>query len=68
MGLLPDFHLHPDVLSLVAVLAIGWWYLETRLRPLVAPTADPATKGQRRAWYSGVAIMLVASGYPIHDL
>jgi putative membrane protein len=65
---LPDFHLHLDVLSLVVVLAAGWWWAEARLRPLVAPDAPPATRGQRRAWYSGVAIMLVASGYPIHDL
>lgn len=68
MGPLPDFHLHLDVLSLVVVLAIGWWYAESRLRVLVAPSAEPATRGQRRAWYSGVVIMLLASGYPIHDL
>jgi putative membrane protein len=68
MGPLPPFHLHLDVLSLVAVLAIGWWWAETRIRPLAAPGAAPATPGQRRAWYSGVVIMLIASGYPIHDL
>jgi putative membrane protein len=65
---LPPFHLHLDVLALVAILAVGWWWAETRIRPLVAPDAAPATKGRRRAWYWGVAIMLIASGYPIHDL
>ena len=38
-----------DVLALVAILAVGWWWLETRLRPLVAPTAEPATTRQRTA-------------------
>jgi putative membrane protein len=65
---LPDFHLHLDVLSLIAVLAIGWWWAERRLRPLVAPEAAPATRVQWRAWYSGVGVMLIASGWPIHDL
>lgn len=68
MGPLPPFHLHLDVLSLVAILGIGWWYTEARLRPLVAPSAEPATKGQRRAWYAGVLILLIAAGYPMHDL
>lgn len=65
---LPDFHLHLDVLALVFVLAVGWWWAERRLRPLVAPQSDPATRSQWRAWYSGVALMLLASGWPIHDL
>jgi putative membrane protein len=52
----------------MAVLAVGWWWADTRMRPLVAPDAPPATRSQRRAWYSGVGILLVASGYPIHDL
>jgi putative membrane protein len=65
---LPDFHLHLDVLSLIAVLAVGWWWADRRLRPLVSPDAPPATRVQRRAWYSGVVILLIASGYPMHDL
>ncbi|MEX2653425.1 MAG: cytochrome c oxidase assembly protein [Acidimicrobiia bacterium] len=65
---LPDFHLHLDVLSLVVILAVGWWWAETRIRPVADPSAQPATKGQRRSWYWGVAIMLFASGYPVHDL
>ncbi|MEX2423868.1 MAG: cytochrome c oxidase assembly protein, partial [Acidimicrobiia bacterium] len=65
---LPDFHLHLDVLALIVILAVGWWWAETRIRPLAAPDAAAATRGQRRAWYSGVAVMLIASGYPIHDL
>ena len=66
--MLPAFHLHADVLAVVATLAIGWWWLESRIRPLVAPTAEPATGRQRGAWFSGVAIILLAAGWPMHDL
>lgn len=66
--MIPEFHLHPDVLALVAILAVGWWWLESRLRPLVAPTAEPATPRKRAAWYSGVALIVIAAGWPIHDI
>ncbi len=65
---LPPFHLHLDVLALIAVLALGWWWADVRIRPLAAPEAPPASRAQRRAWYSGVTIMLIGSGWPIHDL
>ena len=66
--MIPDFHLHADVLALVTTLAVGWWWLESRIRPLVAPEADAATTSQRVAWYSGVATIVVAAGWPMHDL
>lgn len=68
MGPLPPFSFHGDVLSLVVVLGGGWWYAERRLRPLIAPGSDPATPSQRRAWYAGVLLILVAAGWPMHDL
>lgn len=64
---LPAFHLHLDVIGLIVVLGAGWWWAESRIRPLVAG-ASAATTGQRRAWYWGLATMLIASGYPMHDL
>lgn len=66
--MLPPFHLHADVLGVVAILAVGWWWLETRIRPLVASTAEPATARQRVSWFAGVATILIAAGWPIHDL
>lgn len=66
--MLPPFHLHPDVLGVAAILAIGWWWLETRVRPLVAPKSESATAKQRLSWYAGVATILIAAGWPIHDL
>jgi putative membrane protein len=65
---LPPFHLHLDVMALIAILAIGWWWADARIRPLVAPDAPPASRVQRRSWYWGVALMYVGSGWPIHEL
>lgn len=64
----PEFHLHGDVLSLIAILGIGYRYLDARLRASIAPGSEPATSRQRTAWYSGLGIMLFASSYPMHDL
>jgi hypothetical protein len=54
----PPFHLHLDVLSLVAILAIGWWWAETRIRPLAAPDAAPASAASGVRGTGGVALML----------
>lgn len=66
--MIPPFSLHGDVLALIVILAVGWWWAETRIRPVAAPGAAPASRTQRRQWYCGVGVMLIASGYPMHDL
>jgi putative membrane protein len=65
---LPEFHLHGDVLALVLILAVGYWYADRRLRPVVAPTSPGPTRWERRRWYVGVLFLWIASGWPIHDL
>jgi len=64
----PQPHLHWDVLATVFVLAFGYAYSELRLRPLVAPTAAAATRGQWIKWYAGVGFLFVVSSWPIHDI
>lgn len=64
----PDFHLHGDVLAVVVVLAVGYWYAERRIRPVVAPASPGATPLQWRRWYAGIAVLWLASGWPVHDL
>lgn len=64
----PQPHLHWDVLATVFVLAVGYGYAELRLRPLVAPAAAPATRGQWVKWYAGVLVMFTVSSWPIHDI
>lgn len=66
--MLPDWHPHYDVYSLVAVLAVGYWYAEHRLRAVVAPQSAPATRGQRRAWYAALIMILAVSTWPFHDI
>lgn len=66
---MPAWHPHPDVLLLVAVLAGGYWLAVTRLGSARAPLGEPAvTRRQGCAFALGVASILVASYWPIHDL
>ncbi len=65
---LPPFHYHFDVLAVVAILAGGYAYAEARLRPLTAPGSIPASRNQRISWYAGVGTVLLAAGWPMHDL
>ena len=68
MGPLPPFEPHLDVVTVVASLAFGYWYLDHRTRPLLAPMASPASLRQRVAWFSGLAVLFGATWWPMHDL
>jgi putative membrane protein len=66
---LPPFEWHLDAVLLMA--AIEAWYLWAlaRLGPRsVPPGAEVASRRQRTWWTAGVATLLVASVWPIHDL
>ena len=65
---LPPWHPHLDLFLLVFVLGFGYWYADTRLRPLIAPGAPRATAGQRWQWYSALVLLAAVSGWPIHDI
>ncbi len=65
---LPPFHPHVDLYLLVFVLGFGYWYADSRLRPLVAPDAPPATTGQRWQWYVALGLLALVSGWPVHDI
>ena len=65
---LPPWHPHFDLFVLVFVLGFGYWFADTRLRPLVAPEASRATTGQRWQWYGALVLLFVVSGWPIHDI
>ncbi|MGC2239307.1 MAG: cytochrome c oxidase assembly protein [Acidimicrobiia bacterium] len=66
--MLPPWHPHYDVYALVFLLVYGYWYADHRLRPVMAPDAPRATRGQKWAWYLGVAFIWFVSGWPIHDI
>jgi putative membrane protein len=63
------FHLHLDVLGVVAALIVGYEFALRRLAPALAPRGEPAvTRGQRIAFYAGVGSLLVVSAWPVHDI
>lgn len=63
------FHLHLDVIGVVVAAVIGLEYGVRRLAPAYAPRGEPPITGrQRLAFYSGIATVLVVSGYPFHDI
>src|SRR5690606_13942838 len=66
---MPSFELHPEVLVLVgAVVAMGWWAVRV-IGPKVVPAGEPVvTTGQRRWFAAGVAVLFVASMWPMHDI
>ena len=63
------FHLHIDVLGIVAALVIAYEVALRRLADSFAPRGEPiVTRFQRIAYYAGVASLLVVSAWPVHDI
>jgi putative membrane protein len=66
---LPPFHLHPEVLLLMLVLEGSYLWALRRLGPRHAPEGEPPASRRQMLWYTfGVATLLIASEWPIHDL
>ena len=64
-----DPHLHPDVLTVVALVAVAYWQALTRLGPrMVPPGTSPYSRRQVRLLVAGVPTLLVFSEWPVHDL
>lgn len=66
--MLPSWHPHPDVYLLIFILGMGYWYANTRIRPHSAPRSPGPTRLQWMQWYGGLALIGVASGWPLHDI
>lgn len=60
-----DFHLHPDVLLVMALVALGYWLALTRLGP---PGQPAYTRRQVGLLVAGGGTLLVFSEWPVHDL
>ena len=61
------WHLHPDVLFMCALLLGGYWYAITQLR-LEISDAMLVRRSQVATFVAGVAVLYVASTYPIHEI
>lgn len=58
--MIPAWHLHPDVLAVIAAIAIGWgWACSRWGRP---------TWRQRSYFWSGLGLFFVFSQWPIHEV
>lgn len=66
--MLPAWHPHIDVWLVIGTLGFAYWYLNSRVRPYLRPAASPPSTGERTAFYAGVALLLVVSNWPLHDL
>ncbi len=66
--MIPAWHPHPDVYLLIFVLGVGYWYANTRIRRYAAPRSPGPTRMQWWQWYGGLALIAVASGWPLHDI
>lgn len=64
----PAWHPHPDVYLLIFVLGVGYWYANTRIRRYRAPRSPGPTRLQWWQWYGGLALIGIASGWPVHDV
>ncbi|HSF84277.1 MAG TPA: cytochrome c oxidase assembly protein [Acidimicrobiia bacterium] len=63
------FHLHLDVVGLVVAAGVFYEYAIRRLAPHFAPRGEiVVTRLQRVLFYSGLAVILIVSGYPLHDI
>jgi putative membrane protein len=64
-----QFNLHPEVLALVALIIGLGWYATHVIGPKVVPADQPiVTRGQKLSFWSATALLLVAAGWPIHDI
>jgi putative membrane protein len=63
------FHIHWDVVGLVAALAIGYVYGIKVLAAEHAPRGEPAVTRRQIAWFtSGLAVFLAVETWPVHDI
>jgi putative membrane protein len=68
-GDITDWHAHPDVWLLIAILGVGYWLLVTRVGPrFTRPGESPASRFQVVCFGLGVAAVWLASDWPIPDV
>ena len=64
-----EWHPHPETWGLVLALFLGYQYALRRIGPRKVRDGQPvATRGQKIAFTSGIAVLLIAVEWPVHDL
>ena len=62
-----DWHVHPDVIVLIAGMLLAYWYAVTAWRDRI-PDAGRVSRKQISLYCSGVFVVYLAAGSPIHDI
>lgn len=63
------WHPHFDVWAVLFVLGFGYWYSITRIAPhVLSPQETAVTRPQVVSFVSGLLMLWVVSGWPIHDI
>ena len=63
------YHFHPEVWALVLSLIAAWFYVVRVIGPkAVAPGAAIVTRRQKNYFIAAMALLYVASDWPIHDI
>ncbi len=62
-----SWHLHPDVVLLSIFLLVGYFYAITQLRDVVSD-AGRVKRSQIILYCSGVAMLYLVAGTPVHDI
>jgi putative membrane protein len=63
------WHAHPEVWVIFATSLLLYWFAVTRIGPRVVPAGQPVvTRRQVALFCSGVALLWVASDWPVHDI
>lgn len=64
-----QWHPHPETWGLILFLLIGYHYALRRIGPSKVNEGEAvATRGQRASFHAGVAVLLIAVEWPVHDL
>ena len=64
-----EFHPHPDVWLLIALLGGGYLWALRSLGPRHTPPGrEVASRKQKRFWFLGVATLWLGADWPVHDL
>jgi putative membrane protein len=62
------YNTHPEVWLIVATAAAGYWYAVTRVGPRVVERGAPVVTRRQVMWFaSGLAVLWLASDWPLHD-
>lgn len=68
MGNLPTFHLHLDVVLILGIIGLAYWWLQFRIGPHLGPGLVAATGKQWTSFYAGLGLLWIVSSWPFHDL